>query len=116
MTDITRTGSREYTPEEYQRVVEFIASAPGALGNDDISRILGIGGRTLRAIISDADGIEWVVSIGDSGISLAGSAEDADAGTRRLVSQATAMLERAQRRRQWADANLTRVQPFLPLV
>jgi malonyl CoA-acyl carrier protein transacylase len=110
MTDITRSGGRDYTEQEYRRVVDYVTTAGRVLGNDEIASALSIGGRTVRAILSDADGVEFVLSIGDAGIVIAGSVDESERGTARLRSQARNMNDRADRRERWAQTHLARVQ------
>lgn len=107
-------GSREYTPEEYRRVVAHLRrNGQEVVRYEDLSRELGVLGRTLRAILSDADGVEFVLLTGDAGVACAGWLEEAERGTARMRSQARRMLERAERRERWAAAHLARQQGTL---
>lgn len=96
-------GKRSYEPEQYRAVVDLIR----ALGEGetltvaDVSRRTGVGGRTVREIVSAADGRAFLLGgDGNSGYRLAGSSEDAAQLTRRYTSQAQRMTERLLRRWQ----------------
>ncbi len=81
----------------------------------DASGLDGIGSRAVRAIISDCDGVDFVVSFGDDGVYVIEYAEQADRGTRRLRAQATAMDARAERRQAFVEKNLRRRQERMAL-
>ena len=108
------TGSREFTPEEYERVVstlrDFHVGHANRVRTEDLGTETGVGGRTLRGIFAEADGREFVLGQGDDGVFVAETAEDAEPGTRRLEAQARKMLARANRRR---DFDLPKVQGTL---
>jgi len=106
----TGSGSREYTPGEYQRVVSFMANLAGSTTYEQVAQATGVGGRTVRAVLSAADGVVFVLSIEGDGVSLATSQDEAEHATRRLHSQARAMVERAERREAWAAQHLPRWQ------
>src|SRR5262245_57317864 len=98
-TDITRRGSREYSSDEYSKVVQSLRDAICSLNTDELAKITGIPGRTVRAVISAADGVEFVLAGGDEGYRIAARAEETDALNARLESQARKMLERVARRK-----------------
>lgn len=113
-------GSREYTPAEYSSVVRvMIEHHRGPENRMTYETLLathgelaGIGGRTLRAILSAADGVAFVLASGDAGVFVAETWSQAEPYTRRLLSQARRMADRAERRRQLA-AGLTDRQTAL---
>jgi len=113
-TDATRTGSREATPEQRADLVQTLKRRHVGLGArvtvEDLAAQTGIPGRTIRAIVSEADGVEFCVGGGDEGLYLAESFEEAEGMTGRLFSQAMRMRERAQRRLEYARKNLPRRQ------
>src|SRR5690348_10133380 len=102
-------GGSEYSEAEYRRVVSNILAHPTRRTAEEISLATRVDGRTIRAIVSDADGVEFVLTLGE-GIGVATCTDEAHEGTRRLRSQATKMLERAARRDGWAQANLPTLQ------
>lgn len=119
-------GRREYTPEEYRAVVgvlkelhvgptnkvrqEALAKDPAIASLTDGDKL----GRMLRAIIADADGVEFVVHTGDDGIFVCTNYEQTNAGTRRLLATANSLQNRADRRNAYARKWLPRVKPTLP--
>lgn len=108
------SGSRDYEEGEYRRVVEAMRSwhvgPAGAVKREDLSREVNVEGRTVRSILSEADGVEFVLGDGDDGTFVAETAEDAESATRRLESQARKMQARASRRRAF---DLPRLQETL---
>lgn len=80
---------------------------------EDAVLATGIPGRTVRAILSDADGVEFVLRLGDGGIGIATCVEEAAHGTASLDSHARTLGERVSRRRSYTEANLPRVQGLL---
>lgn len=110
MPDITRSGGREYTDEQYRRVVTYLEKAGRVVGNKEIAADLNLGGRTIRAVFRDIDGYLFVLNIGDSGVGIAGSVDESERGSARLRATARALIERADRRDRWANAHLSRVQ------
>lgn len=116
MTDLTRSGSRDYDDKQHDRVISTfkhmcsIGAVP--VQAEELARICGMGGRTVRQIITDADGIEFLLGGGDDGYSIATYREDAAALTRRIKAQAMTMLERVQRR-ELAQETLERRQLVL---
>ena len=100
-------GWRDYTPEQYTRVVEAVRrdGAAAAVTVAQVSEATGIPGRTVREIVSDADGVEFVLGGSGNGYQIATSPADAERITARILSQASRMRDRA-RRRMKAAANL----------
>lgn len=116
MTDLTRSGSREYDEKAHDRVIATfthlcsIGAAP--VQAEDLARMCGMGGRTVRQILADADGIEFLLAGSDDGYAIAEFAEQAESFTRRIKAQAFTMMERV-RRREDAQEKLFRRQPVL---
>jgi hypothetical protein len=104
------TGGREYTSAEYARVVAFMASLRGVTTYEAVSQATSIGGRTVRAALSAADGVEFVLALSDEKLGVAQSCDEAEHGTRRLRAQARTMVERAERRERWSAEHLPRWQ------
>lgn len=107
------SGTREYETQDYQGLVSWIRHFEGWATAEEIQRATGLKGRTSRAILSDADGVEFVLEIGDRGYRLCSTWEAADRSTARLESQAREMRIRAERRREFADQYLERTQGML---
>lgn len=109
-------GAVDYTPQQARRVLADLAVYEGAHRRttvEQISERTGVAGRTVRQILSDADGVTVLLAGDDAGVYVAAYAEDADRLTRRLESQARRMNERAERRRGYADRELPRRQGAL---
>jgi hypothetical protein len=68
----------------------------------DLARFTGIGGRTIRQIISDYDGELFVVCGGQHGYYVAQDATDAALATKRLANQVKAMRKRLARRLKYS--------------
>lgn len=115
--DTRGSGSREYKPEQYERIVQVMrdhhTGRKAKTTYESISHATGIYGRTLRQIMADADGREFVLATGDEGVWVAESYDEARGGTGRFFSQARRMRERAERREEYAQANLPRIQGSL---
>lgn len=107
------SGPRDYELSDYRGLVEWFRRYEGWATAEEIQRATGLSGRTSRSILSDADGVEFVVELGDRGYRLCTSWEAADRTTSRLESQAREMRLRAERRRTFADQHLERVQGML---
>ncbi len=108
------SGSREYDDAQYLRVVDELKTGHIGFENrirtEDLAQVVGVSGRTLRAIFNALDGEELVLATGDDGIFVATTEEEAEPGTRRLEAQARRMAERAERRRNF---DLPRAQGVL---
>lgn len=103
-TDITRTGSPEYTVRERRLVVdEFLrlTSSGKSTHVDELSRVIGARGRTARQIVVDRDGIDYLVGE-DDGYTRTEWREEGDSMTRRLRATADSLMERVRRREQYA--------------
>ena len=113
------SGAREYTFEQRLRVVRLLTEVHYDVQHrttfDDLAAdrsVIGIGPRALRAIISDADGVDFVVCVDGSQLWVASSYEEMEGYTRKLEAQTRTMLERIARRRD-LGATLPRVQGVL---
>ncbi len=74
----------------------------------------GYDGRTLRAVLREADGVEFCLGGGDEGVFVADCWEDSQGMTGRMASQVSNMSVRIDRRRTFAGKHLPRRQPDLP--
>ncbi len=114
------SGGREYSAMDYQRVVRELRQFTGrthAVRTEDFVRSASLAGlepRTIRAILSDADGTDLVIVEDEGGtIFVAEYADETEAKTHRLLAQAKSLAERAERRRQFAESKLPRRQMAL---
>ncbi len=106
------SGGRAFSAAQYQRVVHVLQQYPDRSWKvADLTDATGVPGRTVREIVSQADGAAFVLG-GDAtkGYRLAVNAEDALRATLRLASQAQRMTERVRRRdalsrKMWKEAN-----------
>jgi hypothetical protein len=113
VTDITRTGSREFTDEQEEAVVGHILKLTDPRRPVSVTVIaehLRLSGRTVREIVSKNDGVLYLLAGGDEGYYVAGIADDGDGLSRRLEAQAASLLARARRRHAYAGEHLTRRQ------
>lgn len=105
VTDLTRSGSPTWKLGEWRRVTTWVSAHPGAHTNEEVCEATRTAGRTVRSILSAADGREFVTLAEDAGIGIAAWADEAEEGTRRLESQIREMQARVERRRAWLAAN-----------
>lgn len=99
-------GGRTYSPQQYSAVVAQLRLHMGRVNRTNAEAIhlkTGVPPRTVRAVFSDADGVEFVIAESDDGVWVAEEFEDAVRGTRRLQSQAHRMLDRVRRREEFAQ-------------
>lgn len=114
-TDITRRGSRDYDNQQHDRVIAAfhqLCRNGNAIQVEDLAHMSRVPGRTVRQIMTDADGVEFLLGGGDEGYRIAEWQEDAAVLTRRLRSQAFTLMERVQRREQ-AERNMQQRQTSL---
>ena len=103
--DRTREGSRTYTASERQRVVEAFRAHVGpshAIRTVDLAEITGIDGRTVRAILADADAVEFLIGGHDDGRYVCALAGQGESLTRTMQAEAMSLLERVNRRKVFA--------------
>jgi hypothetical protein len=97
-------GSREYDSRQASHVLEAIHSSTGrgeSLTVEDLVARTDVPGRTVRAILSDADGVELLLGSA-AGYFVCEFADDGDPLTRSLRSQIAAMSARVERRERYA--------------
>lgn len=108
-----QSGSRDYTSEDVAHVLEELPRGrQEAVSLRTFANLLGMEARTLRAILSDRDGLDWLMSYGDDLIYDVEYVEEARAHTERLRARAVSELERVGRRERYA-VTLPRRQPEL---
>ena len=105
-------GGSGYTRSEVAQVVAVVCRAAGPLTVEDIARSTNLGGRTVRAILGEQDGLAFLLAGGDEGYRVCDLADDAESYTHRMESQIATMAARVARRRQFA-ATLDRRQEAL---
>ncbi len=95
-------GPRNYELAERERVLTTMATAQGedkALAIDVIASLTGLEARTVRAILSEADGVAFVLAYtDDQRVYLAQWREEADRYTTKLEAQVRTMRDRMTRR------------------
>lgn len=109
------SGSREYTVAEAKSVITLLKGAEQPLTIEEIADAVGMTGkgRSIRQLLSDFDGIEYLLAGDDDGVLLCRWSDEGDQKTRRLNSQAHKMLERVERRTRYAAAFLSRRQEWM---
>jgi hypothetical protein len=99
------SGTREYTSDERARVVAELLKHVGsyhATTIETLGKTVHVEGRALRQIISDVDGVDLVVGYDDHDrVFVCEHGYQADHHTAKLLAQARAMQERAERRRDF---------------
>lgn len=96
------SGSRDYEPEHVARVVAALKD--GCTSVAAVSERTGIAGRTVRNIVSDYDGVEFLLGGSGNGYQLADGRDDAERLTRRFESQVNHMADRIARRWRYLAA------------
>jgi len=92
-------GSGTYSDAEYQRVVDAFRRAEWPVTVADLHAASGVPGRTVRQIMSDADGVEFVLGgTGSDGYRPAADPADARRLSQRFSSQVVKMMDRLARR------------------
>jgi hypothetical protein len=103
LTDVTRRGRRGYSLAEKRRVLASARSLgkDGAWFHQDaICAATQLEGRTVRQILIDAEKESLLkLDLGNRGYRLVESYSDAQAGSRRLLATANALLKRVARHR-----------------
>ena len=115
-------GARDYTDVQARQVVELlrehVTGRANAISSDDFHTAfvaaLGISPRAFRAIVSDRDGIDFLVANeGNGRLYLCETADEGEATTARLAARAQTELRRVSRRRAFAVERLGRRQGLL---
>lgn len=99
------SGGRSYKAHEARLVAAELKYATGltrAVTVEYLARATGIGGRAVRQILSDFDGVWYLLGGGDDGYYVCEWADEGDSFTRRMRSQVTTMQERVTRRSTFA--------------
>lgn len=92
-------GSGTYSDAEYQRVVEAFRRAEWPVTVAGLHAASGVPGRTVRQIMSDADGVEFILGgTGSDGYRPAADPADARRLSQRFSSQVGKMTARLVRR------------------
>jgi hypothetical protein len=97
------TGSRDYDWRQADQVLDrhHRAAASPADGSEDLVGETGIHGRTVRQILSDADGAQLLLGSA-AGYFVCEVADDGDSLTAALRSQIASMSARVERRDRFA--------------
>lgn len=100
-------GTRSYELYERQRILTSMKSAVGvdnAVSIDQLATENGLEARTVRAILSEADGVDFVLAYtDDQRVYAAEWREDAEGYSMKLESQVRTMRDRLARRQTKAD-------------
>lgn len=107
------SGARSFDDDQYRRVVEAIRRGSGTV--EQITLATGVPGRTVREIVSAADGVDILLGGDGNGYRLAETREDSERLSSRLESQAQRMYARVARRRGYAVRNFDGFQGALDL-
>jgi len=104
---VAQSGSREFDPHQRADVLKELLSGRYAgrrnlVRVEDFAGIVGLSGRTVRAILADIDGRECVLALGDEGLCVAECYEETEPWTRTLRARARNESERALRRERLA--------------
>jgi hypothetical protein len=108
------TGPRTYTPADVSAVIAALkgttALAPISVAN--LATATGLNGRTVRSILSERDGLDFLVGAAPTGelfdASGAVSVAEGDGFTDKLESQIKRMAERVRRRTAYRHAVIIR--------
>jgi hypothetical protein len=106
------SGSKTYSPQDAQRLTDVLKRM-GPTTVEDLADLLNMGGRAVRQILSDLDGVAFLLGGDDDGVLSCEWADEGDHKTRRLASQIKNMQERVERRERYAAAFLNRRQHSL---
>ena len=109
-----QSGSRDYGPEDIARVLDALPHGrQEAVTLRTFSESLGMAGRTVRAILSDHDGVDYLQARDGDLFWDAEAYEDGIGWTEMLRARAMTELGRVARRERFAKTNLQRKQPRL---
>lgn len=111
-----QSGSRDYEPADVERVLEALPRGrQEAVTSRTFAEMLGMDGRTVRAILSDYDGVKYLQARDGDLLWDAAYLEEAHGHTELLRSRALTELERVARRERYARTNLERKQGVFAL-
>ena len=109
-----QSGSREYEPADVERVLDVLpAGRQAAVTLRTFTEMLGMDGRTVRAILSDRDGIDYLQARDGDLFWDAAYLEDGIGWTETLRARAQTEMARVARRERYAKTTLDRRQPRL---
>ena len=111
-----QSGSRDYEPADVERVLAAIPKGrQEAVTSRTFAEMLGMEGRTVRAILSDRDGIDYLQARDGDLFWDAAYLEDGIGWTETLRARATSELKRVARRERYARDRLERRQGMMAL-
>lgn len=108
-------GSRSYSPAQRERVLRALGECVGHEARttfEKLKNVTGLENRTVREVIRDADGVEFVVAVEDTEVWIARSVDETEHHTRLLRASARSRNERADRRERYAQ-QLPRIQQVM---
>ena len=109
-----QSGSRDYEPADVERVLDALPRGrEAAMTLRTFTESLGMDGRTVRAILSARDGVDFLQAFDDDLMWDAEWLEDATAHTEKLRARAQTLMARVARRERYARTTLQRRQPRL---
>ena len=102
-----QSGSRDFDPHQRGDVLKELLSGRysgrrNLIRVEDFAIVVGLSGRTLRAILADIDGRECVLGLSDEGVCVAECYEETVRWTDTLRARARTEAERAVRRERLA--------------
>ena len=109
-----QSGSRDYGPADVERVLGALPRGrQAAVTSRTFTEMLQMDGRTVRAILSDYDGLKYLQARDGDLFWDAESFEEGIGHTEMLRARALSELDRVARRERYARATLQRQQPEL---
>lgn len=111
-----QSGSRDYEPEDIARVLDALpAGRQEAVTSRTFAEMLGMDARTVRAILSDHDGIDYLQARDGDLFWDAAYLEEATGHTELLRARAQSEMARVARRERYARTKLQRRQGAMAL-
>jgi hypothetical protein len=109
-----QSGSRDYEPADVERVLDALPRGrQEAVTRRTFAGIVGMEDRTIRAILSDMDGIHFLMASDGDLFWDAEFAEEAYGHTEMLRARARSEMERVGRRERYTRTTLPERQPRL---
>ena len=109
-----QSGSRDYEPADVERVLDAMPKGrQEAMTLRTFAASLSMEGRTVRAILSARDGVDFLLAYDNDLVWDAETFEEAIPWTETLLARATTEMARVARRERFARAHLQRQQPEL---